>query len=56
MEFVVSLVEKVLLLKKKKIFLYLFEREGEGERISNRLRAEHRAQHGAPSHDPEITT
>ena len=30
--------------------------EGKGERISSRLCTEHRAQHGARSHDPEIRT
>jgi len=30
--------------------------EGEGERISSRLHAEHGTQCGAQSHDPEIMT
>ena len=30
--------------------------EAEGERISSRLHAEQEAQHGAGSHNPEITT
>lgn len=28
--------------------------EGKGKKISSRLHAQHRAQFGAPSHDPEI--
>ena len=44
--------------------IYLREREreqaegteGEGQRTSSRLRAEHGAPSGSPSHDPEIMT
>ena len=32
------------------------EEEGEGERISSRLHAEHGSQRRAPSHDPDIMT